>query len=208
MQCRSLQSVQDDEAIVIATHCRRAQRCLHVFDPAPRCRRPFPPPRRTDAVDARAIDRARLPVADVGGVARAVRGLALTSLADSAAHRRVASDHRSARQRHARGADPHRRHQRAVERLGAGDRAARRARPRRRAARRAHLAARLRRLVAALAARARAAFRAAPDRRREPRRAARQERPHPRRRPRLRERARRLPTTTRPPTGSSGSTSS
>ena len=50
MQHRSLRPVRGDEAIALATQCRPAQRSLHVFEFASRCRRPFPPqrPKRRD----------------------------------------------------------------------------------------------------------------------------------------------------------------
>ena len=103
----------------------------------------------------------------VAAWARAVRGLALTSLADSAAHRGVAPADRGARQPPCWARPSDRRDRGALERLGARDRAARRPHPRCRAARRARpcrasFAAFSTRSLLAL----RAALRAAADRRR------------------------------------------
>ena len=104
---------------------RPAQRCLHVFEPSSRC---SPPPRRAPAAPLRRCDDpgARCSWAVRRVVARAVRGLALTSLADSAAHRGVASADRGAREPTCSARRADRRDRGAFERLGAGARAARR----------------------------------------------------------------------------------
>ena len=173
----------DGEPTATLALSRPAQRCLHVFPSSPRSR-------------CRLAARcAALAVANRGPcapgtvrrvVSRAVRRLALTSLADSAAHRGVAWPDRGARKPSSRGSREDRRNRGAFERLGAGARAARRPGARRRAAGRAQPAAGRGVALAALAAGVRAALRADADRRPGARHPPRRRRPHPRRRPRFR----------------------
>jgi len=173
----------DGESTATLASSRPAQRCLHVFPSSPRSRCRI----AARCAPLAAANRGPCAPGTVRRVvSRAVRRLALTSLADSAAHRGVAWADRGARQPSTRGSREDRRNRGAFERLGAGARAARRPGPRRRAAGRAQPAAGRRVALAPVAAGARTSLRADADRRPGARHPPRRGRPHPRRRPRLR----------------------
>ena len=173
----------DGESTATLALSRPAQRCLHVFPSSPRSRCRI----AARCASFAAANRGPCAPGTVRRVvSRAVRRLALTSLADSAAHRGVAWPDRGAREPSSRGSREDRRNRGAFERLGAGARAARSPGPGRRAAGRAQPAAGRRVALAALAACARAAVRAAADRRPGARHPPRRCRPHPRRRARFR----------------------
>ena len=196
-------------SIAVPTLCRPAQRCLHVFEIASRCGR-SPLSRRCFGAALRPypLGGASHALAHLRSLGGAVRGLALTSLADSAAHRGVAPaiEARASRMLGA----PIRIG--AIEARSSGWVPALELRDVRVLDAEQRVALTLPRVFAALSPRSLLAleprFAQLLIDGAEPRRPARQERPHPRRRPRLRRPPPAPRTTTSPPTGSSSSTSS